>query len=209
MQGTLRSEWCKTVGLELDLKLPPNPNTWQLLHTLHDNYSAAKDKILGFTVRTKSYSTGSAILSEHNNMDISPSIPLANSSCACDRFGTGSCSEPHCYQQLDFIPYLDLSSTMSPLAQELDTSSYQHQRQQQLIDCKFWCPDCKVGSLKIPILKCTAKMLVACWLVLMIEYYPTMYYIGNPRHTQSMIAYMFLTEYFWIFQKKVALWECC
>ena len=25
--------------------------------------------------------------------------------------------------------------------------------------------------------------------------YPTMYYVGKPRHTQSMIAYMILTEY--------------
>ena len=30
--------------------------------------------------------------------------------------------------------------------------------------------------------------------------YPTMHYFGNPRHTQSMIAYMILTEYFWKFQ---------
>ena len=26
--------------------------------------------------------------------------------------------------------------------------------------------------------------------------YPTMHYFGNPRHTQSMIAYKILTEYF-------------
>ena len=38
---------------------------------------------------------------------------------------------------------------------------------------------------------------------------PTMHYFGNPRHTQSMIAYVILTEYFWKFQGKVALWECC
>ena len=70
-------------------------------------------------------------------MDILPSIPLANSSCACDsRFGTDSCSEALCFQQLDFIPYLDLSSTMSPIAQELDTS-FENPQQQQLIDCKF------------------------------------------------------------------------
>ena len=30
--------------------------------------------------------------------------------------------------------------------------------------------------------------------------YPTMYDLGNPRHTQSMIAYMILSEYFWKFQ---------
>ena len=30
--------------------------------------------------------------------------------------------------------------------------------------------------------------------------YPTMHYFGNPGHTQSMIAYMILTEYFWKFQ---------
>ena len=29
--------------------------------------------------------------------------------------------------------------------------------------------------------------------------YPTMYYFGNPGHTQSMIAYMILIEYFWKF----------
>ena len=39
--------------------------------------------------------------------------------------------------------------------------------------------------------------------------YHTMHYSGNPRHTQSMIAYMILTEYFWKFQWKIALWECC
>ena len=26
--------------------------------------------------------------------------------------------------------------------------------------------------------------------------YPTMHYFGNPKHTQLMIAYMILTEYF-------------
>ena len=30
--------------------------------------------------------------------------------------------------------------------------------------------------------------------------YPKMHYYGNPRHTQSMIAYMILTECFWKFQ---------
>ena len=29
--------------------------------------------------------------------------------------------------------------------------------------------------------------------------YPTMHYFGDPRHTQSMIAYMIFTEYFWNF----------
>ena len=33
--------------------------------------------------------------------------------------------------------------------------------------------------------------------------YPTMHYFGNPRHTQSMIAYIILTEYFWKFQWKI------
>ena len=37
--------------------------------------------------------------------------------------------------------------------------------------------------------------------------YLTMHYIGIPRHTQSMIAYKILTEYIWIFQWKIALWE--
>ena len=32
---------------------------------------------------------------------------------------------------------------------------------------------------------------------------------GNPRHTQPMIAYIILNEYFWKFQWKIALWECC
>ena len=27
--------------------------------------------------------------------------------------------------------------------------------------------------------------------------YPTIHHFGNPRHTQSMIAYKILTEYFW------------
>ena len=39
--------------------------------------------------------------------------------------------------------------------------------------------------------------------------YPTMHSFGNPRHTQSIIAYMILTEYFWKFQWTIALWECC
>ena len=39
--------------------------------------------------------------------------------------------------------------------------------------------------------------------------YPMMHCFGNPRHTQSMITYMNLTEYFWKFQLKIALWECC
>ena len=30
--------------------------------------------------------------------------------------------------------------------------------------------------------------------------YPTMHYFGNLRHTQSMIAYMILTEHYWKFQ---------
>ena len=30
--------------------------------------------------------------------------------------------------------------------------------------------------------------------------YPTMHYIGIPRHAQSMIAYKTLTEYLWKFQ---------
>ena len=30
--------------------------------------------------------------------------------------------------------------------------------------------------------------------------YPTMHYFGNPRRTQSMIAYVILTEYFWKFK---------
>ena len=29
--------------------------------------------------------------------------------------------------------------------------------------------------------------------------YPTMHYFGIPRHTQSMISYKILTEYFWKF----------
>ena len=30
--------------------------------------------------------------------------------------------------------------------------------------------------------------------------FPTMHYFENPRHTQTIIAYMTLTEYFWRFQ---------
>ena len=39
--------------------------------------------------------------------------------------------------------------------------------------------------------------------------YPIVHHFGFPRHTQSMIAYRILTEYFWELQWKVALWECC
>ena len=39
--------------------------------------------------------------------------------------------------------------------------------------------------------------------------YPIVHYFGNPRHTQSIIAYMILTGYFWKFQWKIASWECC
>ena len=38
---------------------------------------------------------------------------------------------------------------------------------------------------------------------------PIMHHFGNPRHTQSMIVYIILTENFWKFQSKVALWERC
>ena len=34
-----------------------------------------------------------------------------------------------------------------------------------------------------------------------------MHNFRTPRHTQSMIAYKILTEYIWIFQWKIALWE--
>ena len=30
-----------------------------------------------------------------------------------------------------------------------------------------------------------------------------MHYIGNPRHTQSMIAYMILTKHFWYSSEKL------
>ena len=39
--------------------------------------------------------------------------------------------------------------------------------------------------------------------------YPTTHYFGYPRHTQSMIAFIILTEYFWKFQWKFTLWERC
>ena len=42
-----------------------------------------------------------------------------------------------------------------------------------------------------------------------VEEYPTMQYLGIPRHTQSMIGYKILTNYFWNFQSKIALSECC
>ena len=42
-----------------------------------------------------------------------------------------------------------------------------------------------------------------------VKEYPTMHYFGNPRHTQSMITYMILSEYFWKFRWNIALWECC
>ena len=34
----------------------------------------------------------------------------------------------------------------------------------------------------------------------LVNEYPTMHYFGNPRHTQSMIAYVILTGYLWKFQ---------
>ena len=33
--------------------------------------------------------------------------------------------------------------------------------------------------------------------------YPTMHYFGNPKHTQSMIAYKTLTEYIWEHSVKI------
>ena len=33
--------------------------------------------------------------------------------------------------------------------------------------------------------------------------YPTMYYFGDPRHTQSLTAFMIFTEYSWEFQWKL------
>ena len=33
--------------------------------------------------------------------------------------------------------------------------------------------------------------------------YPTMYYSGNPRHIQTMIAYKILTECFWKFHAQL------
>ena len=36
-----------------------------------------------------------------------------------------------------------------------------------------------------------------------------MHYFRNPRHTQSMIADMMLTEYFRKFQWEIALWDRC
>ena len=33
-----------------------------------------------------------------------------------------------------------------------------------------------------------------------VDEYPAMHYFGIPRHTQSMMAYTILTEYFWTFQ---------
>ena len=54
-----------------------------------------------------------------------------------------------------------------------------------------------------------AYVLLYCKQVGRVNEYQTMHYFGIPRHTQSMIAYMILTEYFWEFQGKIALWECC
>ena len=39
--------------------------------------------------------------------------------------------------------------------------------------------------------------------------YPTMHCFEIPRHAQSMITFKILIEYFWKFQWKIALWECC
>ena len=56
----------------------------------------------------------------------------------------------------------------------------------------YWQP------LKTKLYPC--KVAPAATLVGHVNEYPTMHYFGNPRHTQSMIAYMILTEYFWKFQ---------
>ena len=42
-----------------------------------------------------------------------------------------------------------------------------------------------------------------------INEYPSMHCFGIPRQTQSTISYRILTEYFWKFQWKITLWECC
>ena len=39
--------------------------------------------------------------------------------------------------------------------------------------------------------------------------YPTMHYFGNPRHIQSMIAFLILTEFIWKFQWTICIVECC
>ena len=39
--------------------------------------------------------------------------------------------------------------------------------------------------------------------------YPALHYFWNPRHTQPMIAYIIMTEYFWKFQWKIAWSEWC
>ena len=39
--------------------------------------------------------------------------------------------------------------------------------------------------------------------------YPTMHFSGIPRHAESTMAYKILTEYFWKFLWKIALWQFC
>ena len=39
--------------------------------------------------------------------------------------------------------------------------------------------------------------------------YPTMHHFEIPIHSQSMTAYMILTELIWEFHSEIALWECC
>ena len=55
--------------------------------------------------------------------------------------------------------------------------------------------------------------LLSCQTVLFLKWlvneYPTMHYFGNPGHTQSKGSIMILTEYFWKFLWKIALWEFC
>ena len=55
-----------------------------------------------------------------------------------------------------------------------------------------------------------AKMISEqCLTIQRVKEYPTMHYFGIPRDIQSMTAQMILTEHFWIFEWKTALWECC
>ena len=64
-------------------------------------------------------------------------------------------------------------------------------------------------SWYIPRAQAISKCKNQCWKTVHVNEYHTMHYFWNLRCTQSITAYMILTEYFEIFQWKIALWECC
>ena len=67
-----------------------------------------------------------------------------------------------------------------------------------------WCKQCStrrwIYSQKIWY---SSRQLASDWKRIgQVNEYPAMHYFGNPCNTQSMIAYIILTKYFWKFQGK-------